>query len=46
MIKFNNNNNNSAQITNLGLQPYTEKLKEARAKAVIKAFPKYDGTST
>lgn len=33
-----------AQITNLGLKPYTEKLKEARAKAVIKSFPRYDAT--
>lgn len=30
------------QIKNLGLKPYTEKLKEARAQALYKAFPQYD----
>jgi len=32
------------QIKNLGLKPYTEKLKEKRAQALYKAFPQYDAT--
>lgn len=31
-----------AQITNLGVKPYTGKIKELRGKRLVKAFPQYD----
>jgi len=32
-----------AQIKNIGMKPYTERLKEMRLKKLIQAFPRYDG---
>jgi len=31
-----------AQIEKIGMKPYTERLKEARARSLIEAFPTYD----